>query len=71
MRRRPPAHLCKEIRPIAKAAKRQGWEIHGTRNSHNVWISPDGRKVYTSATPSDPRAMKNFLAELRRNGYQE
>lgn len=68
---RPPPALCKEVRPIAKRAKRQGWRIFGTKNGHNMWVSPEGRKVYTSATPSDSRAIKNFLSQLKKAGFKE
>jgi hypothetical protein len=66
----PRPALYKQIRPIAKKARKQGWEIERTRGGHTLWISPGGARLYTSSTPSDGRAFKNFVAELRRAGFR-
>lgn len=71
MRRPPSNHMHKDIRPIARRARQQGWHISGTRSGHLMWVSPEGRKLFTSSTPSDSRTIKNFRAELRRAGYRE
>lgn len=67
--KREPA-LYKEIRPIAKKAKKQGWRIYRTRGGHNMWVSPHGEKLFNCATPSDGRGVKNFVAQLRRAGFR-
>ena len=57
----------REIAQLAKKARRQGWTIVRQRK-HMVFISPTGEKIFTSSTPSDPRAWKNLRAMLRRTG---
>lgn len=55
-------------RDIAKAAKKQGWRVEPTR-SGEMWFSPNGvDKVTWHKTPSDARAVRNFLAEMKRGG---
>jgi predicted RNA binding protein YcfA (HicA-like mRNA interferase family) len=63
--------LPRQQRKLAKQAKAQGWEIRRTRGDHLVWVAPNGRKVYSSATPSDHRAVKNQRARLRRAGLKD
>ncbi|CAB4149311.1 hypothetical protein UFOVP529_89 [uncultured Caudovirales phage] len=57
----------KKLRDIAEG---QGWVISLRANGHLVWLSPSGAKVYTSATPSDHRAVKNIQRDLRRYGLK-
>lgn len=60
--------IPKEQRPLYKAAKKQGWDVVGTKKNHNRWISPQGKSLFHSQTPSDWRSTKNFTANLRKNG---
>lgn len=56
---------------VARAARDQGWTItRGRRTHHFKWTPPDKSRppVYHSCTPSDYRAMYNFVARLRRSG---
>ena len=39
-----------------------------TGSGHLAWTSPEGATVVTAATPSDHRGVKEFIADLRRNG---
>lgn len=59
----------KEIRAAIDAARAEGWTVEPTKNnSHIKMISPSGRVVFISGSPSDHRAMKNALGDLRRAG---
>jgi predicted RNA binding protein YcfA (HicA-like mRNA interferase family) len=56
---------------IAQAAKEQGWEIGRTKKGHLRYVPPDPRQpiVIGSGTPGDKRALRNFLAQLKRAGF--
>ena len=60
-----------DMKSLEKAAKEQGWEIGHTKKGHPRWVPPDPSKpiVIGSGTPSDYRAIKNFLAQLKRSGF--
>lgn len=56
------------FKEIVRAAKRQGWEVSDDRR-HTVFVSSvTSRKVFTASTPSDQRALKNIVADLRGEG---
>ena len=57
-----------EFKAIVKSAERQGWTITPGRK-HVKWQAPSGQVVFSSATPSDHRAVLNHLSLLRRHGY--
>lgn len=57
-------------RDIAKAARAQGWIVERRRDA-NAWYSPDGVTIVVwHRTPSDPRALRNFLSLMRRGGLR-
>jgi hypothetical protein len=59
-----------DYRKIRKAALGQGWRIEGTK-AGEMFYSPDGKtKALWHFTPSDPRAMKNFLSVLKSGGLE-
>ena len=61
----------KELKPLMKAAQKQGWDVVTTRNGRIKWTSPQGGLPYFSAsTPSDRRAIHNIAADLRRRGLR-
>jgi predicted RNA binding protein YcfA (HicA-like mRNA interferase family) len=62
----------KHLRKIIKAAKKQGWQVDRTKNSHLRFIPPDKTKraVYTGGTPSDNRALQNLIKDLMREGLK-
>lgn len=65
------ASIPKELRPLVKLAKRQGWSTEHTRRGHLVFVGPRGvHRIVTGGTPSDRRAKKNLLADLRRCGLE-
>lgn len=58
------------LRSLAEDAAKQGWRIFMRPNGHLRWESPEGAVVFTSATPTDWRAVHRVRADLRRNGYK-
>jgi predicted RNA binding protein YcfA (HicA-like mRNA interferase family) len=58
----------KEIQELIKLAETQGWRVEKSNGGHYKWMSPTGKMVITSATPSDKRAFANIQSDLRRYG---
>lgn len=60
-----------DLQKIIKAAKEQGWEVGKTQKGHWKLVPPDPTKriVIGSGTPGDQRAIRNLLAELKRQGF--
>ncbi len=61
-----------DIKDLAKAAKEQGWRVERTKKMHWRFVpgNPAMRICIFSGTPSDRRAIHNFLADLRRSGFR-
>jgi hypothetical protein len=62
--------MNKDLDKLIHQAKDQGWEIQIKRSGHYKWVSPSGRFVVSSSTPSDRRAVMNITRDLRRYGFQ-
>ena len=60
-----------DIRKIEKAAREQGWGVWKTKKGHRKFVPPDQTKqvVIGYGTPGDQRAIKNLLANLKRQGF--
>lgn len=60
-----------DVRKIVKAAKSQGWHEDRTTRGHVRLTPADKAKEPSifSGTPSDVKAIRNFLSHLRRNGF--
>lgn len=60
------------FKDIMRLATGQGWRVEKTQSSHWKFIPPDATKkiVVTGSTPSDHRSIKNFLADLKRQGFK-
>jgi hypothetical protein len=58
------------IKNLRRAAIAQDWAVEQTSQGHLKFIPPDKnkRQIVTSGTPSDYRAINNFLSDLRRSG---
>lgn len=58
------------FRRIRDAAIAQGWRVDKTAKHHWRFLPPvlSLPAVVTSGTPSDFRAVRNFLAAMRRSG---
>jgi predicted RNA binding protein YcfA (HicA-like mRNA interferase family) len=61
----------KELKLIIRKAEAQGWEVTQNNASHLRWKAPDGGVVFTALTPSDWRAVKNILRDLKKYGFKE
>jgi predicted RNA binding protein YcfA (HicA-like mRNA interferase family) len=53
---------------LERAALDQGWTVERTKRGHRRFVPPDPtrRIVIGSGTPGDRRAIRNLLAQLRR-----
>lgn len=59
----------KDLKPLMKRARAQGWVIDRTRNDRFKWTSPQGgTPVFSASNPSDPRAVRNLESMLKRQG---
>lgn len=62
--------MDKDARKVLKEAERQGFEVGTTKRGHPI-VHKDGAFVATySGTPGDVRAIRNFIAQLRRHGFR-
>ena len=57
----------KDVRQLLKAAEARGCEVSRTKGGHWRISRPGCPPVTLSNTPSDARAMRNALADLKRN----
>lgn len=63
-----PADVHADLRDVAAHAIAHGWTIHRTNGGHLAFRSPAGGQTFTSATPSDWRAVKNLVGYLEGMG---
>lgn len=56
----------KDIASIVRRLVRHGWQF-SRGNRHDKLKAPDGRLVIVPCTPSDSRAVHNFMADIRRH----
>lgn len=62
--------MDKDLRPIVKALKAQGFDVEVTSRGH-VMVTRDGELIATfSGTASDWRSIRNGLAPLKRAGFR-
>ncbi|TXS50131.1 hypothetical protein [Streptomyces sp. t39] len=61
--------MDRETRRLLKQLETQGFSYRTTKNGHHV-VYKDGERVTTiSGTPSDWRAWKNTMSQLKRAGF--
>ncbi|HEX4489664.1 MAG TPA: hypothetical protein VH914_00515 [Acidimicrobiia bacterium] len=62
--------MDKDTKKLLRNLERQGWTIEATKSGHIRAIPPDTTKpiVIIASTPSDHRAWKNTIAQLRKSG---
>lgn len=65
-----PKNVRRVYGATAHAAAAQGWKIELTQGNHVRWTSPSGRVIFSAASPSDHRAIRNTVAMLRREGFR-
>lgn len=59
----------REYPKVRREAEPQGWRVVPKR-SGEMWLGPDGvTQVMWHFTPSDHRALDNFVTKLRRGGF--
>lgn len=62
--------MNKDLKSLLKALEAQGFDVARTRKGHWM-VRCDGRLVSTiSGSASDPRSLRNAIAEARRHGFQ-
>jgi hypothetical protein len=61
---------CDLTRKVIKAAADQGWTVELNKNNHLRFVPPCKNLpiVTSSGTPSDVRAVKNLISQLRHSG---
>jgi hypothetical protein len=64
--------LPKDLKPIARLARQQGWEVPAKKagSGHYIWISPAGARVVTSSTSCSRRGFQNAVATLKKAGLR-
>jgi hypothetical protein len=62
------AGMKKDLRQLARLARRLGWSVTFQRSGHLRWQSPEGARVTSSATPCDRRALLGLRRDLREAG---
>ena len=61
--------MNKDWKQLRKRAEEQGWRVVATMANHLKWIPPNGGQIlFSGKTPSDCRALKNHIANMRRLG---
>ena len=60
-----------ETKRLVWAAEEQGWRVRETGKNHLSFWPPDRRQscVIRAKTPSDHRAGRNFLREMKKRGF--
>jgi len=59
----------KDAVQLATKAEKQGWRVSKTRGNHLKFQAPDGAVMFFSSSPSDVRAMKNFISAMCKHGF--
>ena len=59
----------REMRQLLRRVEKQGFATENTNGGHLKITSPEGKSIFASSSPSDGRAIKNLIAQLRRVGY--
>ena len=60
--------MKRDLKQVIAACERAGWVVTKTGGGHWRFRAPQGVLVFTGSTPSDPRAIANLRARLRREG---
>lgn len=61
-----PIH--KDIQVLERTAREQGWQVVITGGDHLKWTGPNGTLIFSAATPSDFRTIRNLKAKLSKAG---
>lgn len=62
--------MSADIDWVIEAALAQGWQHDRTTRGHHQFFAPNGRDIVTTGgTPSDHRAFRNFLSDMKKRGF--
>jgi len=56
---------------LRREAEAQGFRVQRTNNGHYQLYAPNKHDIITCSASADPRALKNFRAELQRAGFRD
>lgn len=59
----------KDMLPLLRKLKEQGFTVEITKKCHYKVTAPDGRKTHMPYTPGDHRSVKNVRSQLKRIGF--
>jgi predicted RNA binding protein YcfA (HicA-like mRNA interferase family) len=60
--------IPKDLRPLVKLARKQGWTFERTNGGHFCFTDPQGGRWIAPGTSSDMRGIRNTRAMLVRGG---
>lgn len=64
-----PMSAKKDMLLLIEEVRRAGWDVRKTGGNHfRVQHPKTGTLIFTSSTPGDSRAVRNFRAQLKRGG---
>ncbi len=59
-----------DLQKLIHVARKAGWSVQQRHGGHLCWRPPGrGAMVFSAATPSDWRNVRNLKACLRRHGF--
>jgi hypothetical protein len=62
--------MSADINWVIREALSQGWQHDRTTRGHHQFFAPNGQDIVTtSGTPSDYRAFRNFLSDMKKRGF--
>lgn len=61
----------KDFQRVIREAQRQGWSVERTNGGHVRFRNPAGQSYFTGSSPSDFRAVRKLVADLRKMGYRD
>lgn len=61
--------MDKDVRKLVKALQAQGFTVAPTSKNHLVVTLGGSRVTTLPSTPSDPRSLRNAIAQCRRAGF--
>jgi hypothetical protein len=60
--------MNKDLKVLFRRCETLGCTVRRRRNNHYTITLPWGRKVFVGGTPSDHRAIRNMIRDLRKMG---
>jgi hypothetical protein len=58
--------MKRALHQLLDEARRRGWQVDMTRNSHWRLRGPNQAMLFTGSTPSDHRGVRNLRSDIRR-----